>query len=233
MKRLAFFTAFLCSAVQAAWATPVGNVYFAEQWLEKYGADYGEKEKEAFILGALFPDIRFLPTYLNNSTFPGAPDKGVDKDSILSAKTPFESGRMLHYYLQDIRDECRAEYSSALLSEVPEEGGGLFLELLEDQILGDAVNKAYYEANIQAVIDDEKALGGTEYTLSMWHKVLRQYFGMAPVNIVKKLRQFNLGLFGVSRQTIAVWSDKMPTLAQTEEAQQYVNSMRLTFYDRL
>lgn len=81
LKLFCFLICFLFISLEAA--APNTHVYFAQQWIDIH--QMPEEDQNAFIIGTLFPDIRYLGTISRDKTH----EKGVTPEKILVRKTLF------------------------------------------------------------------------------------------------------------------------------------------------
>lgn len=207
-------------------ATPVTYVYFAEKWMDHHHSEYSSEEKSAFVLGVVFPDIRYL-----NIRMPKEPDPmSISYDQVVSAETPFEKGRLFHYYFSRIRNEIIASYDVYNeLSSVPTEQRDLLLMLLEDHTYYEEIDKEKVKRHFSKVIEAEEYTGVPHHTLRTWHRIVCQYYGMSPFSIVYRLRQFGFGMFGATKETVAEWSREFPALLESDTFQTYIATLEERF----
>lgn len=203
-------------------ATPVTYVYFGEKWIERYHEDYSQDEKAAFILGVVFPDIRYL-----NIRMPREPNPAdISQAIVLGEENPFEQGRLFHYFFLQFRNSTVERLNLyEQLTSAPEGNKDLLLMLLEDHYFYDEIDRPHVKKYFDNVIEDEEYMGIPFHTLRTWHRIITQYYGMSPFAIVRRLRQFDLGMFGAPKETVAEWSREFPALLESEPFQVYISEL--------
>ncbi len=111
-------------------AAPIFHSVVAEKWMEAF-EHYTPKQKRAFMLGTLYPDIRHQANIDRDLTH----EYNVTIEDLKNTKDPFYKGMRLHSFV----DETRKNYlkNTTLHSDLSEYPGDqkLFLKLLEDEIL--------------------------------------------------------------------------------------------------
>lgn len=224
MKRI-IHVFFLMAVTCTLYSTPVSGLYFGTKWMEACASDYSEDEAYAFKLGVLFPNISYMNVPLRFE-----PEEVPTLEEIRSASTPFESGRLLYYYLSDVRSEVLKRTALCESFEgIPEEGRELLVKMLEDHYYFDEVDKPALTSLLSESLDDEEDAGVPAHQLRTWHRVIGQYFSMNAFSILLKLKQFNMGVFGVSRETIAEWAREFPSLIESIEFQSYIAELESEF----
>ena len=224
MKRiLLILCAFgLCSHT---FATPVSGLYFASKWIENREEEYTESDVYAFQLGMLFPDISYMNVPLRFE-----PEEPVSLAEIQEADTPFEKGRLLHYYIRDLQTKVMDRVQLCDSFEgIPDQGRELLVKMLEDHYYYDEVDKATIREMLDEVLNDEEDAGVPNHQLRTWHRVLGQYLSMNAFTILLKLKQFNMGVFGVTKETVAEWAREFPTLIESVDFQTYIAELESEF----
>ena len=96
MKKL--LTLFLCLHVFAHGASPLYHALIGEKWLEAF-ENYNEQEKHSFMLGTLFPDIRYIAHIPRAQTH----EHGLSIEEIRQTPDPFIKGMRVHAYVDEAR----------------------------------------------------------------------------------------------------------------------------------
>lgn len=150
----------------------------------------------------------------------------ASKSGIFKAKTAFEAGVRFHYYLaahrQEFLNEIEIEHS---LQEVPEEGKELFLSIMEEQFFQPFTSAASLWRVLSEVPHNALQCGLPKYTLRTWQQLLSQYFSMSPQSILMRLKEYNLGAFSISKETVAVWAILLKEMMEKPEVQFYLNDL--------
>jgi|GEM_PF-3109828 len=207
-------------------ATPVTYVYFGQKWADHFHEEYTEEDRAAFMMGVVFPDIRYL-----NIKMPREPNASdITKSLVLDEENPFEQGRLFHYFFLNFRDSVVEELSLFdKLTNAPEDNRDLLLMLLEDHNYFDEIDRNGVKSYFQNVIEDEEYTGVPYHTLRTWHRIVTQYYGMSAFAIVRRLRQFDFGMFGASKETVAEWAREFPALLESDAFQVYVADLEAGF----
>jgi hypothetical protein len=217
--------AFFLFAINVVYATPIMHANFAYRFLDEYFTDYTPEQSKEFILGVLYPDVRYLQVIDRDVTH----EFNVSLEDVLGAETPFKAGVKLHCFIDEVRDRYIEEtlaYQS--LERFSQEHVHLFLKLIEDEILYNdpLVNKT--KGCLDNIIDEEFVHGLTLHTMKTWHRVLSQYLSNPPGTILRRLRQFGLGMFGVNPEEIALWSRSIGQLV-AEDFKEYIQGLTNLF----
>src|SRR5690606_28508994 len=102
LMKLGIFLLIILNSIAAHAAGPILHAYLGLRWIEKHGSDFSPHEKQAFILGTLFPDIRYLADISREKThFDVKTLKQVKK-----GQNAFEQGMRFHSYV----DRKRSQY---------------------------------------------------------------------------------------------------------------------------
>lgn len=200
-------------------ATPVTHSYFGKTWIESNCPEYSDEDTSAFYKGLWFPDIKYMQVISEKEV----DVRGVTLEQIRSAATPFESGRLLHAFINDEREKCAKEWGIyEELERFPEEHVHLYLKLIEDQLLYDEIDISTLRNHLYSIHPEEEGFNLPYQTIKTWHRVLTQYYSMRPAKILRRLRQYNLGLFGVTVDEIALWSRNIVPITEEVTMQTYM-----------
>ena len=82
-------------------AAPVFHVLCAEWYLSRCKITYTRKQKEAFLRGTLFPDIRYIAAFPRSVTH----RKNITLNTIISTENPFTAGLLFHTYVDEQREK--------------------------------------------------------------------------------------------------------------------------------
>lgn len=202
-------------------AGPITHVYLAEQWLI-YSTPQTPQQHSSFIVGTLFPDIRYLGVLSRKQTHP----VGLTFDDIIKSPTPFVAGARFHALI----DEKREDYvvKNNIYQYIKSLGQGhdaTLLKLVEDEILFDRINRAHVLQDLKEITEDEKAWNVPLKDLEEWHFILEQYFTMRPSYMLFYLAETGRPMFDVPNDVVKHWSIHFHALVQQKELQDYVFNM--------
>ncbi len=176
MTRFRTFLLFLCVGSSTLWgAAPLFHAYVADKWLEIL-EDYSLEEKQAFIRGTLFPDIRYIAKLARKITH----HHGLTSNEIKKTSDPFLKGLRLHTYVDDVREAMVEQLGviSQLEERVPDDPYFL-LKLIEDDILYTMLPKEkplYYASCLKAIDPGALQFQVKPETIEQWHEIHKAYF---------------------------------------------------------
>lgn len=153
-------------------AAPVTHVALAALVFDKF---FSGKNRSAFFVGTLFPDIRYLKVIERNQTHPPRPAmKNLVKEDSFSA------GRQFHSLLDIVRENFIVE--NDLYSLFP---GAKYsahaLKLFEDGFFYSRINDwQEYIVYLNDILPVETGFGVKNVDLERWHAILRKYFQSQP-----------------------------------------------------
>lgn len=210
---------FLHSPANAS--APMTHAYLGAKWLDKYGQSFDESQKQAFILGTLFPDIRYLIGVSREKTH-------IDTKSLKEVnegKTAFEKGVRFHCYVDYKRSELM--YRHPIYKEIKQlttKHRHTFVKLVEDQITYSLANGELWQTvqNYLSDINPEEEKIADLSVLAKWHLGLSYYFSDVPSTLLSQISIFNSGILMLDAQTVNEWSKSVKEYAQKESFQKYV-----------
>lgn len=215
---------FCCIGDSGFSAGPITHVYLAQKWLTIQGEEL--EYSQSFFLGTLFPDIRYLGEVTREETHA----KNVTIEAITLADNSFLAGALLHAFVDEKREELvvkRGIYD--YLKSYSDEHLATLLKLIEDEILFEFTNALFLKSCLKSFVEEEIASGISTKNLERWHLSLSFYFNQRPSELLVRLRNLNKGLFDIPVETVALWSEILPTLAASKELVDYVDEMVNTF----
>lgn len=203
-------------------AGPVTHAYLAEKW-NHYQGHYKEAKKDSFILGTLFPDIRYLgviertETHVENPTL-----KSVTKES-----NPFLQGKTLHAFVDEEREKVTKRWNIyEHLNHIPgQKYKTTFLKLLEDEIFFQKQAWALVKNALEVVDENEKQYKISDENLIKWHELLIKAFTESPSEHLRTLAKRDKYMFDVPPKVIRRWSKILPKLAKDPFILSYVNDL--------
>ena len=200
-------------------AAPLTHLVLAKKFLEKTPYKLEEIQKRSFLLGTLFPDIRYLGEISRENTHP----LGLTLNDICQSPTPFIAGMRLHAWIDEIREQFAVQCNVyALIEEIGGAHRATLLKLVEDEIL--------YEDNtfpllLTGFAEEELNFGIPLETVQKWHFFLKTYLRNRPSTLLQELSEKDLPLFNVPSPIIKEWSKQLPLLAQREDLKNYVKDL--------
>ncbi len=215
----------LLSSVAYA-AGPVMHVALGQRWLAIYAPQYTEEEKKLFLLGTVFPDIRYLGVIKRSQSH----FDGVTLEKVAQTTSPFQRGVLFHSFVDEYRDKyVRQKGIEKKIKEVPRSLQGTFLKLIEDQIIHEKNDWAQFRLYLATIPEDEKAYGIDAQSLTQWHTGLTFYFSTLPSFILTQVSLFDKGILTLEAQTVKEWSLLLPKYASDPVMTKYVADMFASF----
>lgn len=181
MKRLVLFAmlCFLSLVIQGA--GPIVHAFTAELFLKYIKSHYTQAQRDAFMRGALFPDIRYIAHLPREKTHP----KKVTLDQVASESNPFKAGVLFHAYVDEQRSIIVHRHKiHEHLTDVPSKKS-LFLKMLEDDLCYDKLPINTIRHALLAYDTEEKAYGTNFLHRIAWHKIQRGYFKQSPMTLLE------------------------------------------------
>ncbi|MGM0440183.1 MAG: hypothetical protein ACQEP8_03605 [Chlamydiota bacterium] len=211
-------------------AASLTHLYCAERWLEHHDVE----NREAFIAGTLYPDIRYLIKIPREQTH----KRNINIKDIMEAPTDFQKGVVLHWYVDEqgeIYDTAGglSHLKALALGCVADDRVMLFLKFLSDEIVMGNVDQSDVE-NYLSYLDPEEQ----DIFTSVSHELLRcwhyqNYFMMSrPISEVLSNKLFvKMAIKASSPEVIDSWRENLPLLAQQEDVRKEVSKL-LAFIER-
>jgi hypothetical protein len=214
---------FFCLIIfcKAHGSLPLVHVYLSEKWLEENPSFIQEKDHQAFILGSVFPDIRYMGELEDHQTHL----QGVELVDVCCAGDPFDAGVKFHCYIDDLRFQYIANSTiMEHLSDLPKEHMDLFLKLLEEEIILPKVDRKKISQYFK-ICYEEECMIASEEQVKKWHALLQRYFQFKPSEILRLLSLFKRGILDVSPELVKLWSVALPKLAKDPQVLAYFDDL--------
>lgn len=207
-------------------AAPAMHVTLGEKWLAVYAPEYTDEQKKLFLLGTVFPDIRYLGVIKREKTH----YKGMTLAKVYAETSPFKRGMLFHSFVDEFRERCvRQSGIEKILKEIPRKQQGTFLKLVEDQILHGQYRWPEFKKYLISIPEDEKQFGLEISALTQWHTALSLYFATTPGNILQQVGMFEQSILTLDAPTIKSWGMLLPRYAQDPEMTKHVESLLHAF----
>jgi hypothetical protein len=162
-------------------ASQIAHIVYAKKFFEKY--DLFSKEKDEFILGATFPDIRRIDRSIKRKdTHLGFYPLDLNFKNL----TSFESGWKFHLYCDMRREEILNTYDFYSL-KFTNELWNHPAKMLEDILIYDQYSDwkrlANYFDNVPFISND---INVSQKTFELWYSILADYIEEKPDNDIEK-----------------------------------------------
>jgi hypothetical protein len=222
-KQLLFLLGLLLYAQAICFAaSPLFHAAIAEKWLETF-ENYTPSEERDFLLGTLFPDIRYLAAIPRQVTH----ESGLTLEKIYATQDPFLKGMRVHVFVDMIREKFVKEQK--ILDKLTKASGDkiLSLKFLEDEILY-SMRKTdaslYISDYLKSFAEAELRFNIPLEILSDWHEINANYFRDKPSVFFEYLVATKEGFGGSSSQTALDCYQTMQLYADDPELKLYVIS---------
>jgi hypothetical protein len=154
-------------------AAHITHAALAERVYDKH---FYKLNRRDFLIGALFPDIRYLGHVKREITH----FEKINFDHILAEKNSFLAGMLYHSFVDKIREEWMV--GNGLYDLIPYEHRWMqAVKLFEDRFFySDIPNWQIVEAYFKNILPDELKFGMSKDVIEQWHSVLVKYFMYQP-----------------------------------------------------
>lgn len=221
--------AFLSVSGNSFAAAPVTHAILAEKWMSAH-EDYNDTEKRSFILGTLFPDIRYMGGVKRSATH----EKGITVQKLKEKQNAFLKGKRLHAFVDEFREKCVVKWKMYdKIKHVPDQRHrGVFLKLLEDELLYPRQNWKQVRGYLIHIHPEERKFKIETVKIKQWHRNQSMAFSALPSDYLWHMALFNKSFAGVEPEVLNEWSKILPKLAKEPEMQQYLEKL-LDAFDKV
>ncbi len=203
-------------------AAPLTHLVIAEEYL----AHHPEMERKAFLVGTVFPDIR----YLGNVTRSETHEFGLTLTDISECASSFRAGMKLHSFVDEIRENLVTQWKIYdILKDVEGKHHATLLKLIEDEILYDRVDVSDFLPLFYQIDENETEFGITSPQAQKWHLFVVGYLNQKPSKLLSFLAESDRPFLNVPHETVKTWSDQLPLLVNQENIQNYVRDLHAHF----
>lgn len=214
----------LSSVAQAA--GPAMHIALGNKWLSTFAPNYSEQEKKLFLLGTVFPDIRYLGTVKRNQTH----YQEVTLEKVYAQTTPFMRGVYFHSFVDEYREKYIRQHDvMKKVASIPRALQGTFLKVVEDEMLHPKHDWSEFRLYLSSIPNEEKILDITDETLTQWHTGLTFYFTACPSMILMQLSLFEKGILVLDAPTVKSWSTLVPQYATDPGMIKYLDNFMVSF----
>lgn len=212
------FSILLTSQLPAA--APVMHAYLAERFFRHF-PKYNKEEKHAFMVGTLFPDIRYLGKVMRDETH----CEHVSLEEVIAEPSPFMAGLKFHSYVDWVREDFVIENEMyrllGTLSEDPQEMLYLKLKLLEDEIVYPKRNWKEWVEALQEIHPEELNWGMELETIRKWHFLLTMCLTHPPSALIFLLTLANVSYLNIPAEQLAGWNEAFSYNLQDENVRDF------------
>lgn len=213
-------------------AAPVMHAYLAERFFSHFPID-NAIDKQAFMQGTLFPDIRYLGKINRQDTH----FERITLDEVLNEPSSFMAGLKFHSYVDWVREDYVLEKGMYTLLEAMNGGEPLELlclklKLLEDELVYTQCDRSAWIAALQDVHSDELNYGMGLSTIRKWHILQTMSFTNQPSTLIFLLNISGRSIFNIPQEYLLEWHKTFRDIAQDKRIQDYVRALLHCFEHR-
>jgi hypothetical protein len=203
-------------------AGPITHAYLAERFLDYFPLD-NPGDIESFMLGTLFPDIRYIAKIDRAKTH----YEGITLDAVINEPSPFIAGMKFHSWVDDRRSSLfRNNYVyDALPKKLDTKAKVALVKLIEDQIVFGMYNGRHCRRFLHNIIQEELEWGIAKSDVNKWHDTLLLYFKLSPANIVSLLSLYDVAVIWFTREDASYWSDLIEASSHQDPFQEHVTDL--------
>ena len=199
-------------------AGPLVHLYLAERYCQLYEVE-DETWKEDFLVGTLFPDIRYIFPLSREETHPSTPF-----EQILSTSSGFEAGMRFHVWVDQMRERfvCDTGIYAQVLPYTKKHRATL-LKWIEEEILFDQYEGERWSHLFDRVWEEETERVSIDI-VEKWHFMIRSTLNYHLSSLLFALSDREEA-FGISNQELYEWSYLLPELVKEEGFQLHVKTL--------
>lgn len=142
-----------------------------------YPAHFSHLKHADFVLGTVFPDIRYPAridrdlTHIHEITL-----------SEMGQESPFQAGLLFHTYVDDFWNQYIRNYANELFAIIPHTRPAFHaLKILQDIYLYDQFDRwADVVGWLEMILDEELTFGASEELVRRWHEMLQSLLSKPP-----------------------------------------------------
>lgn len=166
-------------------AAPAGHIFCALAFLSTGGEI---ADKNAFLVGTNFPDIRYTTDVPRSTTHKILRH---DLNYVLETDSSFEAGRRFHVFVDEEREKYMRERGALRFVEE----GPLktqMLKLIEDHILFHKLKNKFDPAQVfSKIYDEERKFSLDDSSIETWHRLLSTYLDQSHwFNVTRYFKTF-------------------------------------------
>lgn len=211
----------LVFSLKAVAAAPLMHLYWAQKWNENVEG-FEKGEYQAFILGNLLPDIRYLVEIPREKTH----FYGVSFCDVKEQYSPFMKGMIFHSVIDELREKVVMDSGIySILEDVESDYLATLLKLVEDEILWEFYDGKKVFPFVKDVIEEELQTGIDPEMLKKWHGFLGYYLGSKPSQMLYSLALMDRPFFEIPVEKVERWVFLLPHLAENTAFRMHVENL--------
>lgn len=207
---LSFFLSF-CFLLNSA--LPVTHVYFTKMYF-KYYPKYSAEEQKLFLIGTVFPDIRYMGDCDRGDTHWDA----ISLKEVLEEADPFIAGMKFHSYVDIVREDLVVKEGMypKLKTLVASDNIHTFLKLAEDEYYIHDGSYAEIPNILAEVLPQEIETGIPEKNIRKWHQAIVFLFISNPAQALQFAALSGKTILNITPEQMQIWNKCFKTVVQDE-----------------
>lgn len=195
---------FLTKGSSLSGAAPITHAYLTKSFFYHF-SKYTAAEENEFMVGTLFPDIRYLGDVTRHDTHCHCED--ICLQQVLDEPDPFTAGVKFHCYVDIVREKLLVQDGlyDKIRKNIPT-NTSTFVKLAEDEILYQEKNWSDVLVALTTIYPQEREYDVPEKSIVKWHKVLTMLFSSSPSFSLNMLSLSGKGIAGVTSTEIQHWN---------------------------
>lgn len=206
-------------------AAPITHAYLTKNFF-KHFPKYTKEQENEFMVGTLFPDIRYLGEVSRTDTH----CEQMTLEEILAETNPFTAGVKFHCYVDIYREDLLVKQGiyDKLRERVPLHVAS-FLKLVEDEILYEKGSWSETCCSLISIHPGERAFGISDRTITKWHKLLTMLFISSPSYALNLFALTGKSAMGISAEEFKSWSELLKPISKEPMMREWVQKMSDSF----
>ncbi len=222
------FVSNLIYSLPVSAAAPVTHIVLADMWIAKQ-EKFSEEQRKSFMVGTVFPDIRYLGVISRNETH----ELGLSVKDLQATQSIFERGKRLHSLVDEVRENLVVKWNIyRLLNKIPGQRPGqkaTFLKLVEDEILFQKRDWSDIKQYLAMLDAGEQQYKISDDDLKRWHQNQMQFFTEPPSKTLAALAAKGKGFANIPIGITREWSILIPKFAKDKRMIKYVENLEAEF----
>lgn len=201
-------------------AGPVMHILTAELFFLHCRPHYTQAQRDAFIRGTLFPDIRYVAGLSRGSTH----KKKVTLVEVCAQTDPFTAGKLFHSYIDQLRENCAWREKMYQYVSYEKPLNKHLLKVIEDELVYKKIAKDSAISALQTFEWSDLQDGVRFYHTLIYQSNLTDYLRQSPLSLFKSRTRTKRGYLSMSLERTAEWAELLEKYAQDDRVRAYVDT---------
>lgn len=223
MLKSIFLSIFCISTLFSA--GPIGHLYFTDKLFAVLPKERSVN-KNLFIVGTLYPDIRYLGVLERDNTHFST----MTLDDVMQDESPFNAGLKFHSWV-DIERERFVENSGiySVVKEYTSTHPETFLKFIEDELLFNEVERPSFPTPME----EELKFGVSEKDVAKWHYILSIFTSFKPSTVLWTFEMSGKGFGSISVDEIKRWNQVFSKAVEDDRLKTFVEKLKKDLSDKV